>query len=130
MAISSPLGCRQTVAALLTLTFVTGLVDAVSYLRLGHVFVANMTATVFFLGFALAGASGRSATASLVALGSFVVGALAGGWLGARNPDHRGHLLRASSAAQLTLIAIALAVALAADEPLASGVRSEEHTSE
>ena len=111
------------VPMMLALTLVTGVVDAVSYLRLGHVFVANMTGNVVFLGFSLAGASGLSATASLVALGSFVVGALAGGWLGARNPDHRGHLLRASSAAQLTLIAIALAVALAADEPLASGVR-------
>jgi uncharacterized membrane protein YoaK (UPF0700 family) len=39
------------VAALLTLTFVTGLVDAVSYLRLGRVFVANMTGNVVFLGF-------------------------------------------------------------------------------
>ena len=42
MAVSSPLSSRQTVAALLTLTAVTGLVDAVSYLRLGRVFVANM----------------------------------------------------------------------------------------
>jgi hypothetical protein len=30
---------------LLALTLVTGLVDATSYLKLGHVFVANMTAT-------------------------------------------------------------------------------------
>ncbi len=41
MAVSSPLSSRLTVAALLTLTAVTGLVDAVSYLRLGRVFVAN-----------------------------------------------------------------------------------------
>src|SRR5882724_768321 len=31
---------------LLTLTVVTGLVDAASYLKLGHVFVANMTGNV------------------------------------------------------------------------------------
>jgi Protein of unknown function (DUF1275) len=37
------------------LTVVTGLVDAFSYLVLGHVFVANMTGNVVFLGFALAG---------------------------------------------------------------------------
>ena len=43
-------------ALLVTLTVVTGLVDAVSYLALGHVFVANMTGNVVFLGFALAGA--------------------------------------------------------------------------
>src|SRR5277367_1311263 len=80
---------------LVALTFVTGLVDAASYLKLGHVFVANMTGNVAFLGLALAGAGGLSATASLVALGSFLLGALGGGWLGSRNPSHRGHLLRA-----------------------------------
>jgi uncharacterized membrane protein YoaK (UPF0700 family) len=64
---------------LLTMTVVTGAVDAVSILRLGHVFVANMTGNVVFLGFALAGSSGFSATASLAALGSFLVGAAVGG---------------------------------------------------
>src|SRR3984957_14157950 len=39
---------------LLMMTFVTGLVDAFAYLVLGHVFVANMTGNVVFLGFALA----------------------------------------------------------------------------
>ena len=37
------------------MTLVTGLVDAFSYLVLGHVFVANMTGNVVLLGFALAG---------------------------------------------------------------------------
>ena len=40
---------------LVVLTSVTGLVDAISYLQLGHVFVANMTGNVVFLGFAIAG---------------------------------------------------------------------------
>jgi Protein of unknown function (DUF1275) len=35
---------------LLSLTFLTGLVDAFSYLVLGHVFVANMTGNVVFSG--------------------------------------------------------------------------------
>jgi hypothetical protein len=39
--------------ALLVLTLVTGLVDAVSYLGLGHVFTANMTGNVVLLGFAV-----------------------------------------------------------------------------
>jgi len=34
---------------LLSLTLLTGLVDAFSYLVLGHVFVANMTGNVVFL---------------------------------------------------------------------------------
>ena len=90
MAIASPLGRRQTVAALLTLTFVTGLVDAVSYLRLGHVFVANMTGNVVFLGFSVDPRSGLSAAASVIAIAGFVLGAFAGGraahHLAARHP--------------------------------------------
>jgi uncharacterized membrane protein YoaK (UPF0700 family) len=73
------MGTRQTVTALLTLTVVTGLVDAVSYLRLGHVFVANMTGNVVFLGFSVDPHSGLSAPASLIALAGFALGALAGG---------------------------------------------------
>jgi hypothetical protein len=43
---------------LLSMTLVTGLVDAFSYLLLGHVFVANMTGNIVLLGFALAGDPG------------------------------------------------------------------------
>jgi uncharacterized membrane protein YoaK (UPF0700 family) len=67
------------VAALLTLTFVTGLVDAVSYLRLGRVFVANMTGNVVFLGFSADPHSGLSAAASVIAIAGFAAGAFAGG---------------------------------------------------
>jgi hypothetical protein len=38
---------------LLVLTMVTGLVDVLIYLKLGHVFVADMIGNVVFLGFAL-----------------------------------------------------------------------------
>jgi uncharacterized membrane protein YoaK (UPF0700 family) len=41
------------VVALFRLTFVTGVIDAVSCLGLGHVFTANMTGNVVFLGFAI-----------------------------------------------------------------------------
>src|SRR6516164_4230187 len=53
---------------LLGLTVLTGLVDAFSYLVLGHVFVANMTGNVVFSGFAITGAPGFSLAASLAAL--------------------------------------------------------------
>src|ERR1700681_4480490 len=66
-------------ALLLTLTFVTGLVDAVSYLRLGHVFVANMTGKVVFLGFSADPRSRLFAAASVIAIAGFVLGAFAGG---------------------------------------------------
>ncbi len=38
--------------ALLGMTAVTGVIDAVSYLALGRVFTANMTGNLVFLGFA------------------------------------------------------------------------------
>ena len=57
---------------LVLLTVVTGLVDAVSFISLGRVFVANMTGNVVFLGFALAGAPGLSLAASLAALAGFL----------------------------------------------------------
>ncbi len=73
---------------LVALTVVTGLVDAFSYLVLGHVFVANQTGNVVFLAFALAGVRGFSATASVTAIGSFGVGALAVGRSLAGSPGH------------------------------------------
>ena len=64
---------------LLVLTAATGVVDAVSLLALGRVFVANMTGNVVFLGMALANAPGFSLAASLAALAGFLLGAFAGG---------------------------------------------------
>jgi hypothetical protein len=51
---------------LLALTVVTGLVDAVSILRLGRVFVANMTGNVVFTGFAVTGAPRPARQAGLL----------------------------------------------------------------
>jgi uncharacterized membrane protein YoaK (UPF0700 family) len=85
-----PIDRRVLVTLLLVLTGVTGLIDAVSYLRLGHVFVANMTGNVVFLGLSLDSGSGVSATASILAVAGFVVGAMLGGRL-ARHLDARPH---------------------------------------
>jgi uncharacterized membrane protein YoaK (UPF0700 family) len=63
------------------LTAVTGMIDAVSYLGLGHVFTANMTGNIVLLGFAFAGAGQVSITGSLLALGAFLLGAAVGGVL-------------------------------------------------
>jgi uncharacterized membrane protein YoaK (UPF0700 family) len=111
------------VPLLVALTFLTGVVDAASYLKLGHVFVANMTGNVVFLGFALAGAGGLSATSSLIALASFLLGARLGARLIRRSPEHRGHILRAASSVQALLIGLAFVLALSATEPLAHGIR-------
>ena len=98
---------------LIVLTAVTGLVDAVSYLKLGHVFVANMTGNVVILGFAAGGAAEFSVGVSLVAIGSFLLGALAGGRLGSNTGQHRGRFLALSTYAQATALAAALVVLLA-----------------
>ena len=79
MTVVSPVSERRTVVALLLLTFATGLVDAVSVLFLGHVFVANMTGNVIFLGFWFVPHSGVDMTAAVVAFASFLVGSIISG---------------------------------------------------
>ena len=93
---------------LLVLTAATGVVDAVSLLALGRVFVANMTGNVVFLGMALAGAPGFSLAASVAALAGFLLGAFVGGGVLRRRGGHRGRLLRDVGAAELVLVAAAL----------------------
>ena len=97
---------------LVLLTIVTGLVDAVSYLALGHVFVANMTGNVVFLGFAVADAEDFSVSASLTAIAAFLFGALAGGWLAGWQGAHRGRLLVTTLLIEALLVALALAASL------------------
>jgi len=105
-------------AILLVLTFGTGLIDAISLLGLGRVFVANMTGNIVFIGFALAGAPGYSLWGSLVAIGGFLLGASVGGVVIARFAGHRGKLLRNALIVQLALFVAALAVSLSSVSPL------------
>ena len=96
---------------LIVLTFVTGLVDAVSFLKLGpNVFVANMTGNIVFLGFAIAGATNISLLTSLVAVVAFLLGALGGGRLAKRFSEHRGRMLAAATVIEAALVAISLAL--------------------
>jgi uncharacterized membrane protein YoaK (UPF0700 family) len=97
---------------LIAMTVVTGLVDAFSYLVLGHVFVANMTGNVVFLGFAVAGAHGFSIPASLVALVSFGVGSVVGGRIVGRYGHHRGRHLATAMAAESVFLAVSVVLAL------------------
>jgi uncharacterized membrane protein YoaK (UPF0700 family) len=103
------------VRALLVLTFTTGLVDAVSYLGLGHVFTANMTGNVVLLGFGIAGSGGLPVIAPLVSLGAFLVGAGGGGILAVRMAErHPNHVARAL-AIEVSLIGVAVVLAAAID---------------
>jgi uncharacterized membrane protein YoaK (UPF0700 family) len=79
MPVVSPVSERLTVVCLLLLTFATGIVDAVSVLALGHIFVANMTGNVIFLGFWFVPHSGIDLTAAIVAFVSFLAGTVLGG---------------------------------------------------
>ena len=112
------------VPLLLALTVVTGLVDAVSILELGRVFVANMTGNVVFTGFAIAGAPGFSLSASLFALAGFLVGAMAGGALIGRLGRDRALLLGGGVAVELILVVAACVIAAAASLPFTGTVRN------
>lgn len=106
MAINSPVPERHTVAALLLLTFATGLVDAISVLVLGHVFVANMTGNAIFLGFLFVPDSGISLTSAAVAAVGFLAGAVAGGRL-VRRLGHRSRTwLTVALTAEIVLLAV------------------------
>jgi uncharacterized membrane protein YoaK (UPF0700 family) len=107
---------------LLVLTIVTGVVDAVSILELGRVFVANMTGNIVFLGFAVAGAPGFSLAASLIAVGGFLIGAGLGGHMSGRFGAERSRLLGYGATVELVLVAVGLAVA-AATPTLPSGAK-------
>src|SRR5207302_5035952 len=86
----------------------------------GHVFVANMTGNVVFLGFGIAGATGISVWASLIALGSFLGGTLIGGRIAiSAGTNSRRHLATALGI-QTVLVAAAAAVAAIADHHLAA----------
>ena len=102
---------------LVLLTVVTGLVDAVSYLKLGNVFVANMTGNVVFLGFAVADTSRFSVPASLAAIAAFLLGALLGGRLGVALGPHRGRLLSIATFIKIALMSGALIVSAAPLDP-------------
>ncbi|MCL6300457.1 YoaK family protein [Streptomyces kronopolitis] len=72
-----PSGTPLTVV-MVCLTVATGMLDAVSFLALGHVFTATQTGNLLFLGFGIAGQGGVPVAATLVSLGAFVLGAALG----------------------------------------------------
>jgi uncharacterized membrane protein YoaK (UPF0700 family) len=95
--------------ALLILTFTTGIVDAVSFLGLGHVFTANMTGNVVLLGFGIAGSAGLPIAAPFASLGAFILGAIAGGRVSRRVEERR--LLTTALAIEVAVLAAAAVIA-------------------
>ena len=108
---------------LVALTVVTGLVDAFSYLVLGHVFVANQTGNVVFFAFALAGVGGFSATASVAAIGCFALGALGAGRLGRFLAGRRELLLGVTAGIQAVIVAETVTMTALTPIPIPAGLR-------
>lgn len=109
---------------LVCMTIVTGLVDSFSFLRLGHVFVANATGNILFIGFALAHVPGFSISESLLSLGAFVIGAGIGGKISSKFESNRGKILGVSTSVQAVLLAGALVVSFVATVPVQSSYRT------
>jgi len=98
---------------LLILTFTTGLIDAASYLGLGHVFTANMTGNIVLLGFGIAGAGGLPVVAPLVSLAAFLIGAGVGGVISKRLADRHPNHIAAALAIEVAMLGVATIVAAA-----------------
>jgi len=97
---------------LLALTAVSGILDAVSFLALGHIFTANMTGNIVFLAFAAVGTPGISVARCITSLAAFLSGAVIGGYFcrGIAGPM-RCHWLRVSATCEAALLfAAAIAV--------------------
>lgn len=82
-----------------------------------------MTGNVVFLAFALAGASGFSVPASLVAIGCFALAALAAGRLGRSLASRRELLLGVTAAIQAVLAGAAVIMAALTATPVPAGLR-------
>ena len=113
---------RTTVlnAMLVMLSLAAGCVDAVGFLGLGQIFVANMTGNTVLLGLALGQAKGQAALRALVALAGFVAGVGAGAAI--LGPDQEGSTwspgVTAALAVELVLLtAFAVGWFLAGAEP-------------
>jgi len=89
---------------LLILTFVTGIVDVVSFIALGQVFSAMQTGNVIFLGLGVAGVAGAPVLAPLVALCAFLVGGTAAALLARTGRPGARSRLRLAMAAEIVLL--------------------------
>jgi len=118
------------IVVLLVMTAATGIVDAVSYLGLGHIFAANMTGNIVLMGFRLGGASGISLTKSVIALFCFMLGAVVGGRMGRRLTPRQSRISGLLAEAVLLFVAAAFSLnvamlnAVVASMAIAMGLRT------
>jgi uncharacterized membrane protein YoaK (UPF0700 family) len=93
------------------LTFVSGLADALSFLTLGQVFVANMTGNLVLLGFAIGGAKRISIVGSFIAIAAFMIGGIVGGRLSRRHGESGPHLISVTTFVEIFLMLAAAVLA-------------------
>lgn len=86
---------RPSDAPLAGLTVISGLVDAISYVGIGQVFMANMTGNLLILGFAAGDPSKFPLVATAIAVMGFFLGAGLAGQLVERVPNVRRRLILA-----------------------------------
>jgi uncharacterized membrane protein YoaK (UPF0700 family) len=85
-------GEKRRDAFVITLTLVTGSVDAIGLLRLGGVFTSVMTGNMVFLGIAASERSGSIALHTGVAFFAYVIGSFVGARVAGHAPDDESHL--------------------------------------
>jgi uncharacterized membrane protein YoaK (UPF0700 family) len=107
----------SSTGTLLGLTFVTGIVDAVSFLALGQVFVAMQTGNVIFLGLGIAGAPNTHVAGPLIAIVCFVAAGAVAATFARRAAEDEVVLGRAIVIEIPMLAAAAVLAALAAPSP-------------
>jgi uncharacterized membrane protein YoaK (UPF0700 family) len=106
---------------LISMTLVTGLVDAFSYLVLGHVFVANMTGNIVLLGFAASVIVAAFSSSPLTAGHRYPLIVVLGAAMGIQNAA-----ARKIAVPDLTTTVLTLTITgIAADSALAGGPGSK-----
>jgi uncharacterized membrane protein YoaK (UPF0700 family) len=100
---------RNRDLALWLLACAAGCIDAVSYLALGHVFVANMTGNTVLLGIAAVELEPSATLRAVLSLAGFIAGSAAGAWV----IERARHLQRGAGASRvLTLHLVLMAIAV------------------
>jgi uncharacterized membrane protein YoaK (UPF0700 family) len=109
---------------MLSLTFSTGIIDAVGYLGLDRVFTGNMTGNVVVLGMALVGGNGLPVLGPFLALAGFMAGAALGGRvLKAASPGWSHRTTALFSLVAIAMLALAVLLFCIEDDlPHAVGV--------
>jgi uncharacterized membrane protein YoaK (UPF0700 family) len=101
---------RRRDALVITLTLVTGSVDAIGLIRLGGVFTSVMTGNMVFLGIAASERSGSIALHTGVAFLMYIVGSFVGARIAGHAPDNETHLWPLSVVKALSVELVVIAV--------------------